>query len=244
MSHCTHALDYSAGTPGADSSTYTLFDSTAVRVFKGQLQPRGFRRYLLSLKTSHVGTVKGYVSSDGGTTWIQFYNRVILATEATKLRDISVRIDQHRDVKFEWVNGGSAQTTFYVAQALTSDVDHPIDHGYDDPLYIVSGSMVHSVTTTGSAIQVGPEGRLVATIQWASTGTAVGTLSLEFTLDGTNWKPVPFASAEFTTQPNNNNGDLVCYWRELQPFKRVRLKYVSTSGGTANTSLNAQISTR
>jgi hypothetical protein len=249
----TFKVAYAAGSaPGANSNTYGLVDTTAsaaqlVGDASSCFRQGLLRRYLLALKTAAVGTLKGYASADGGANWHQFFNRVIPATEAVVMRHVAVRIDQHRDVKFEWVNGGSAQSTWYVGQALTDDIDGVIATGYDDPAYIASGSMVHSVTTAGAAIQVGPEGQLVATAQWAATGTAVGTLSIEFTHNGVDWKPIPGASAQFTAdgklQPNNNVGDYTYHWRELLAYKRVRIKYVSTSGGAANTSLNVQIST-
>lgn len=246
MASCdTYPIVYSGETPGADSATYELFNSALADTNKYGGLTRKY--WLATLKTSAVGTIKGYASSDGGSTWHQFYQRQIAPTESPLMRAVSVRIDMHKDVKFDWVNGGSAQNPFYMAQCLSPSDQPNTGHGYDDPSYFVGQSMAHAVTVTGSAIQVGPEGRLLAQIQWGATGTPVGTLSLEFSLNGTNWKPIPGASAEFTangnTQPAGSAGDIVCSWRELRPYKRVRLKYVSTSGGAANASLNAQITT-
>lgn len=242
-------IPYAGGLPTGTDVT-VLFDTGTANVrgigsvaASDPVPFHGYTYYLLSLKTSHVGTLKGYVRATSDDDWVQFYQRVIPPTEAVVLRNVAVRIDQHRQVKFEWVNGGTNQTTFYVGQVLVDDTEPLVGHGYDDAAYLVNQSMAHAVTVAGGAIQVGPEGKLVALIQWANTGNPVGTLSLEFTHDGTLWKPVPGASTEFTTQPASNTGDLVCYWRELKPFKRVRLKYASASGGAANASLNAQIST-
>jgi hypothetical protein len=240
MSSDTYPITYAGDTPGADNNTYVLYNSALTDANKWGGLKRKY--YLLALKTSAVGTLNGYASSDGGSTWHQFYQRQVPATESVLMRNVPVRIDMHKDVKFEWVNGGSEQTTWYVSQVLSPSDNAGYGTGYDDPSYWVDQSMAHAVTVTGGAIQIGPEGRLLVQIQWAATGTPVGTLSLEFSLDGATWKTVPGASTEFT-QPAGSAGDIVCSWRELQPFKRVRLKYVSTSGGAANTSLNAQTTT-
>lgn len=242
-------IAYGGSTPAADSATYKLLDTT-VTSQPGQMDRQTLdairqgevKRYLLSLKTSHIGTLRGYGSADAGGSWHQFYNRVILPTEAARMRDVNVRIDQHADFKFDWINGGSAQSTWYVAQALTSDVASPVDHGYDDPAYVVNQTMAHTTDFRAPAIQVGPEGKVRMNIQWASTSSPVGTFSLQFLRDdGTTWNDVPGASTEFTN-PASNSGNIVCYWRELRPFKRVALRYVSTSGGAVN-ALQAQFST-
>jgi hypothetical protein len=243
-----------SGTPGANTNTYPLLDTTApayavtdagvVMPSAGASDARyhGFRRYVAALKTSHLGTLKGYASADGGSNWHQFYQRIIPPTEIVRMREVSVRIGQHRDVRFDWVNGGSAQTTWYVGQELT-DSDELVGHGYDDAAYIVGGDMAAGFN--GPAIQVGPEGKLVAQMQWTNAGARTGTITLQGLIDGTNYKPVPNAADAIGTanQPNNNNGDIVAYWRELRPFKRVRLVYASTGGSGANTSFAAQITT-
>lgn len=112
---------------------------------------------------------------------------------------------------------------------------------YSNATYIVSGNMAGDVT--GDWINVHEQGRLRLSVSWASTGSPVGTLSLEYLAQDGTAKTIPGASAEFTTQPNSNAASLVCYWRELQVFERVRLKYTRGSGGTANTSLTASYRT-
>jgi hypothetical protein len=140
-------------------------------------------------------------------------------------------------VKFEWVNGGSAQTTWSVYQALANEELKGFPTS--SSTYVVGQSMSHSVDFRAPTIQVGPEGDLVMSIQWASTGTAIGTLSLQY-LTSAGWKDIPDAEDAFTTQPSNNTGNLVCAWTGLRAFRHVALRYVSTSGGSGNTSLAAQ----
>lgn len=232
---------YEGATPGADSNTYTLL--TTVDLPGQHLQDRFDRdwrtisRYVLSLKNSAPGTLKGYGSQDGGVNWYQLMERAVPAATTRRTNDFSVRIDQHKDVKFEWVNGGSAQTTWYVAQALIPDAESNVDQGAQVSSYITSGNM--SADVTGTGLHVGPRRVVLMIISWASTGTPVGTLSLEGTLDGSTWVTIPGASTEFLSQPNNNTvSNLVCLWREVH-FRQVRLKYTRGSGGTANTSLTA-----
>lgn len=112
-------LKYSGSVPGADASTYTLFSSIVGGNVPGQ--PLGntldqMRRYLLTIKNVAAGTLNGYVSADRGMTWQQFYGETMVAH--TVPVDRAIRFDASKDVKFEWVNGGTAQTAWYVAQAF------------------------------------------------------------------------------------------------------------------------------
>lgn len=233
-------VPYAGSTPGANSASYLLLDTTALTGAiqeHNEREERGIVRYLLSLKNSHLGTLKGYGSPDGGVNWYQFLERAVPPATVRRTNDFSVRIDHHKDVKFEWVNGGSAQTTWYVAQALTSDVDASIDQGAQVSAYVAAGAM--SADVVGTGLHVGPRRIVLMILSWSNTGAPVGTLSLEGTLDGSTWVTVPGASTEFSSQPNNNTvSNLVCLWREVH-FRQVRLKYTRTSGGTANTSLAA-----
>lgn len=113
---------------------------------------------------------------------------------------------------------------------------------------VTGQSMAHPVTFQGPWFRVGKEGRVLAEITWANTGSPVGTLSLRFlSADGSSRKKIPGTDAEFTSngnvQPNSNVGDNVCYWRELPPGALMAIDYASSSGGAANASLNVRITT-
>ena len=73
------------------------------------------------------------------------------------------------------------------------------------------------------------------------TGTPTGTFSLEHTFDGTTWRVVPGASAEFTAngqaQPAGAAGSAVWTWVNL-PGQQVRLVYTRT-GGTGTLTVHA-----
>lgn len=110
-------ISYTGSAPGADSSTYTLWDSTDGSV--GVIGSIPGCRYRLSLKNSHAGTLKAYAKSSRDGSWVQFYQSLVRAPAASvRMQEIAIPIATHRDVKVEWVNGGSAQSTWYVAQAL------------------------------------------------------------------------------------------------------------------------------
>ncbi|MDB5716299.1 MAG: hypothetical protein JWO15_3696 [Sphingomonadales bacterium] len=113
-------------TPGADSLVYELFNSTTDRSLHslyadGSAVYSDFRRYILSIKNSQAGTFKGYTSPDRGQTWVQYYEVVVPLAATTTFNNIVVPVEPHPDVKYTWTNGGAAQTTWVVFQALDGE---------------------------------------------------------------------------------------------------------------------------
>lgn len=237
-----HPIPYSGSTPGADSNTYVLFTSTAETALQnGGIQLQGLSRYLLSLKNSGPGTLRGEGSNDGGTTWTRFFERNVPAASPLT-NEFRFPTQAHRDVRVLWVNGGAAQSTWLVAQALDNEAEVQPSSPNDNVTYIVNGDM--SADINGPSIAVGQGGRLLAHILWNNTGTPIGTISLQALCpDGATWIDINGASAEFATQVNNNNASILCAWRGLELFTQVRIKYTRTSGGTSNTSFNVDIRT-
>lgn len=100
------------GTPGADSNTYKLFDST-VSFAAGQMRTLGISRLTFDVKNSAAGTLNAYRSVDKGTNWDQFDSKAVAAAAAGSISGpYDYPVDSFTDVKLEWVNGGSAQTTW------------------------------------------------------------------------------------------------------------------------------------
>lgn len=121
-------LDYTGPAPGAVSTENTLFDSTLLS--NGVISGIDGCRYRLSHKHNAAGTLKAYASNDNGANWTQIYERYAQAPAATKrAHEYSIPIGMHLDVKVTWVNGGSAQSTWYVGHALmsSSEVDQIVD---------------------------------------------------------------------------------------------------------------------
>jgi hypothetical protein len=92
-----------------------------------------------------------------------------------------------------------------------------------------------------AAITVGPEGRLEISAKWTAASTQIGTLVLQAlsVIDGTTYVDIPGSSGGFGQHPNNDTAETIGYFRELQPFTTVRLKYRRTSGGAAGNNFTA-----
>lgn len=110
-----------ASTPGADSNTYVMVDSTVsfgVGIDgdprNATLRAHNISRISFALKNSHLGTLKAYRSTDKGANWTQFGGDVAVAASAAT--DISgpydYLVDTYSDFRLSWVNGASAQTTW------------------------------------------------------------------------------------------------------------------------------------
>lgn len=95
------------------STTTTLWDST-VALGVGQMRHSPIRRLSFGVENSHTGTLKAYMSVDGGANWYQVEGDKAVAAAAAD--DISgpydYLIDTYSDFKLEWVNGGTTQTTW------------------------------------------------------------------------------------------------------------------------------------
>ena len=106
-------------TPGANSNTYSMFNS--VTTFGGGLlQVRGVSRLEFSVANDQAGTLKFYFSTDKGTTWTQVGGSITVNAKAST--DINgpydFLCDPFSDVKLDWVNGGSAQGTWIPAISM------------------------------------------------------------------------------------------------------------------------------
>ena len=111
-------LPYSGGTPGADTGTTVLFDSTVLaEPTPGSNPLYRFLRYVLSLGNPQAGTVRLSASQDNGKTW-KPVESIAVAAATTSNNKIALSIEPHQAVLVEWVNGGAAQTGWYVAQGL------------------------------------------------------------------------------------------------------------------------------
>lgn len=110
-----------ASTPGGDSNTYVMFDSTVSFGVGIDGDPRNatlrahdISRVTFSVKNSQAGTLRAYMSSNKGTNWDQFGNDI--AVPIPSATDISgpydFLVDTYGDVRISWINGGVAQATW------------------------------------------------------------------------------------------------------------------------------------
>lgn len=99
-------------TAPTDSNTTEIFNS--VTTFgTGVFRTLNINRLIFEVEHSHLATVRVYRSSNHGTNWDQ--TRADIAIAAPAAGDINVvDIDTapYMDVKIEWVNGGTTQTTW------------------------------------------------------------------------------------------------------------------------------------
>lgn len=112
---------YTGGTPGADTNTYVIFDTTVASPQRGMFQQAGVARCVVEIAHSQAFTLTGYWSNDGGATWRQYTTETfgIPAAGVTRARDYLV--EHYRDWKLVAVNGGVAQAVWDVSIALASD---------------------------------------------------------------------------------------------------------------------------
>jgi hypothetical protein len=177
-----HRIQYSGSAPGANSNESTLYDSTEES--NNILAYRESARYRLALKHSHLGTLKAYAKSSRTGDWVQFYQKP-LPTPAAAIRPhvVSIPISTHNDIKVTWTNGGSAQTTWYVGQALLTAVED--DNARLESIETVLGpvastSSFAAATTTTHAVYAIPTAwlgrririRSIGTTTWVNFGTS------------------------------------------------------------------------
>jgi hypothetical protein len=127
MNESIRVSPVNTSTPGADTDTYVLFDSTVTFGVgidgdsrNHTLIAHEISRVTVSIDNSHSGTLKSYRSTDKGANWKQFGGDI--AVPASAATDISgpydYLTDTHPDVRISWVNGGSAQTTWRPALTM------------------------------------------------------------------------------------------------------------------------------
>jgi cellulose biosynthesis protein BcsQ len=112
-------MKYIGDAPGADTSTYPLFDSTVAFPGANYFQMHGYKRLVIDLTHNASGTLNWYKSDDRGDTWTQLGTESLAAP--TYSDQIDIWVEPYSDMKVEWVNGGSAQTSWIVDLALTDE---------------------------------------------------------------------------------------------------------------------------
>lgn len=115
-------ITYNGTAPGADTNTYVLLNTTLL-VGAGKFSLANLPwvcRLMISIKNVAAGTLKLFASEDNGTTWTQVMADVSVAAVGTtaSANTYDLLIGEYRDVKVEWVNGGSAQTVWRVDMAF------------------------------------------------------------------------------------------------------------------------------
>jgi hypothetical protein len=233
------------GTPGADSNTYTLFDSTVFRsARRGGALFSDFVRYVLSLKNSAIGTVKAYSSKDGGTTWVQFYEMAMPISTTQRMNQLGIPLEPHFDVRIDWVNGGAAQTTWYVAQAL-DDGQAPLRIVFLDAAGDPDPSASTQVTTTQLPSSLGQKTTVasLSVVQSSdSYGQKTGAASLSVVQSSDSYGAKTMANSTSTTfatdSPEHNAASMRAPLRN--EILTIALTNASVTYNVPNGSIGAQ----
>lgn len=109
-------VTYTAGLPGG-GATVTLFDSTVAFGPKAMHLMAEFYWADISILCDQNATgnsFRGQYSNDGGTTWLTFFTSTVNTPTAGLQFNIEVFIGQFQDVRFQFLNGATPQTTFVV----------------------------------------------------------------------------------------------------------------------------------
>lgn len=114
----TRAKYTGSALPG-NAETVVLFSTAAACPMANWGPMNNIHSYHYDIKHDQAGTVKGYKSSNRGTSWVQFYDSDSL-TAPTYTSTAVVLVEGLADFKFEWVNGATPQTAFAVDQDVSS----------------------------------------------------------------------------------------------------------------------------
>lgn len=225
------ALGFAGATPGNNTATTVLFDST-VGYEPGSPPALGrFRRYLLSLQNSHAGTLKVSGSTDRGKTWDPAHISLALAAGAPT-NEVVIALGVHPDIKVEWVNGGTAQSPWVVQQGLDDDFA---------PLGTVtssSGSSTSAFTSTQLPAALGQTTKLLSMSVVEASDVDRAPLRLEVLVFGVTNASVTYNTPDgsLTNQPD---------WRgkSIEAFAELSDCYLQFSTGTNAAVNEAQVST-
>lgn len=110
-------IKYTGSTPGADTDTYNLYDSTENGV-EGLFALAGLKKFVVDIKHDTAGTLKWYKSNDKGVSWEQIGEEAIGIPAATATTYKEYTVEPYLHWKIDWVNGGSAQSPWDVDMAL------------------------------------------------------------------------------------------------------------------------------
>lgn len=116
----TVIVTYSGSTPGANSNVYPLFST--VTAFQGARFPQccGLKRFMVDLKHSHDGTFRLSKSVNRGTSWT-IVNEQAATGGGTDSNTYDANIEPYDDFKVDWVNGGSAQSTWFPSLSFSDE---------------------------------------------------------------------------------------------------------------------------
>jgi hypothetical protein len=102
----------STTTPGI-SATVELFNSVTLFGARNMMN-MPLKRIAVNIFNDQTGTIRFHRSIDGGTTWRVFRSVAVAIPAANTINSYEQNLDIFRDVKVDFVNGATAQTTWEV----------------------------------------------------------------------------------------------------------------------------------
>jgi hypothetical protein len=116
---------YIGTTPGADSNTYNIFNTTVAFSGANFLSMLGISKIRVDIDHDNAGTFKWYKSEDRGTNWRQIDQEAVSAPASTETTGREFLVEGYMDWKLDWVNGGSAQDPWEVDIAFIEERGAP-----------------------------------------------------------------------------------------------------------------------
>lgn len=117
------SVKYTGAVPGADTNTYNLVNSITGGWPGYWPAAFGVHKVLIDIHHDKLGTIKWYKSMDDlstqSPTWVQMDEVAVAAPASTDGTQVEILVEAQKHVKIDWVNGGTAQTTFHVNIGLT-----------------------------------------------------------------------------------------------------------------------------
>ncbi len=115
-------LKYTGATPGADTNTYNLLNTHSAGWPGNWPALFGVYKIIVDIHHDKLGTLNWYKTMSDtpeAAVWVQMGTLAIAAPAATAGTQAEIFVEAEKHVKVDWVNGGTAQTTFHVDMSLS-----------------------------------------------------------------------------------------------------------------------------
>lgn len=114
MSKPSHQVKFKytgSALPG-NAEVVTFLDTTGTGFGANWCDTIGVARVLVRLINSQAGTLNMQVSVDRGTNWTTISTNAVAASSANNENDYDFLVEGLPDVRIQWTNGATPQTTF------------------------------------------------------------------------------------------------------------------------------------
>lgn len=176
-------IAYTGTTPGADASTYTLFDSTSANWVNGKMRQYGAHRLVLDIATIAAGTLKWSKSLDAGLSWVPMGSETLAATTVSGTATRDYLIEAAPDFRLRFVNGGSAQVSVLTGNVAMNGGGIPAAVA-NKTFVLVVGGTAYTIAFATPANETAILAAINAVLLTAATATVDGSHYLVITSAG------------------------------------------------------------